>query len=92
MNRRSTPQKKLDEAAFPVRIRIVVPPRGLGRALDLMHLWLRENVGSGNYGAHSAPGLGCDALAIYLRSIGEAQRFLEAFPQLELADGIRARS
>ena len=34
------------ERSFPVRIRIGVPPRGLGRRLTQMTAWLDENCGS----------------------------------------------
>jgi hypothetical protein len=30
---------------FPVRIRIAVPPEGLGRQLERMHAWLDETCG-----------------------------------------------
>lgn len=86
------PAKKMDEAAFPVRLRIVVPPRGLGRLLDTMHEWLRTDVGTGNFASHSSAGLGCQGMAIYFRTVADARRFTDAFPQVALADGIKAVS
>lgn len=92
MNRRTSPQKKKDEVAFPVRVRIVVPPRGLGQMLDLMQIWLRAEIGTGNFATHSSAALGSDAMAIYFRSLADARRFLERFPDLRLADGLGASS
>lgn len=92
MNRRTSPQKKMDEAAFPVRLRIVVPPHGLGPLLDTMHQWLRADIGTGNFASHSSAGLGCQGMAIYFRTVADARRFTDAFPQVALADGIKAVS
>jgi hypothetical protein len=34
------------EQRFPVRVRIAVPPEGLGRQLEIMHAWLDETCGA----------------------------------------------
>jgi hypothetical protein len=38
-------QAKRDDLAFPVRVKVCVPDRGLGKTLDRMVVWLRENLG-----------------------------------------------
>jgi hypothetical protein len=52
---------------FPARIRIAVPPEGLGRQLDDMKAWLDANCGAGNWATTPAGlrGVVNDALAIY---------------------------
>lgn len=44
MNRRSTPSAKRDDDAFPIRVKLAVPPEGLGRRLDEMTAWLRDSL------------------------------------------------
>lgn len=92
MSRRSTPQRTIDDAAFPIRLKLRVPPHGLGRVLTDMHLWLAAEVGPGDYAQHSSATLGGDAVAIHFRRIGDASRFLEAFPLLDLANGTTSRA
>jgi putative SOS response-associated peptidase YedK len=85
--RRSTAQKKLDERAFPIRVRFAVPAGGFGnRTLDL-HTWLDDQVGRGDYAVHSSAGWAVDALGVYLRDIELARAMVEAFPDFQLADG-----
>jgi hypothetical protein len=87
MSRRSTPQQRTDELAFPVRVKIAVPPHGLGVMLNRMHEWLRAELGKGEFACHAAPGIGCDTAAFYFRTVPAARRFVEAFPDAVLADG-----
>lgn len=89
MVRRSTPQAKIDERAFPVRIFLPVPPRGFGTMLNDMHRWLGEHTGRGNYALHGAGTLSSfpDSVAIYVRHPRDAVALLDAFPSLTLADG-----
>jgi hypothetical protein len=50
MVRRSTPQHRLAERYFPVRVRVAVPPApGFGWRLNEMHEWLDRNVGRRRY-------------------------------------------
>lgn len=93
MVRRSTPQREIDERAFPVRLRILVPELGFGRLLgvgpDTIEAWLDQEVGRGDWAHHSAGQRsgGRDSIALYFRHPAPAARFLESFPELELADG-----
>ena len=88
MPQRSTPQAKIDEQAFPVRVRSVNPDFGLGRTLDQMYAWLNERVGRESYAIHGGSrGPTGDRIAIYFRHPAPALAFVEAFPMLEIADG-----
>lgn len=87
MSRRTTPQSKTDDLAFPVRLKIAVPAFGLGGDLVRIETWLREHIGAGNFAQASAAAIGGSAHAIYFKEPTDAVRFREAFPCLDLADG-----
>ncbi len=100
MARRSTPQREIDERAFPVRLFIMVPVGGYGRlrgaGLDTIDSWLAREIGRGDYAYHSGSKLavapaGREVTAHYFRHPADAVRFLEAFPALEIADGTAGR-
>jgi hypothetical protein len=86
MTRRSSPQSKKDDLAFPVRVKFVVPPDGLWRIGQELRDWLKRELPPGDHAWHSAQSLGTHATAIYFRRVSDALRFVEAFPQFELAD------
>ncbi len=92
MSRRTTPQKKTDERAFPVRVRFEVPGNGLGLRLGDLHRWLNREIGAGFFAVHSSPGLGTDALAVYLCDAEGARELVTAFPDFQLADGTQSPS
>ena len=92
MVRRSTPQNKIDDRAFPIRVLIRVPRFGFGQQYDEIHAWLKNEVGSGAFAHHSFFRPGINASAFYFRHLSDAQRFQAAFPSLELADGVAAPS
>lgn len=83
MTRRSTPQKKVDVRAFPVRVRVKVPERGFGNMLQTMHDWLRDELGPHNAASHSS---GLWATCYYFRDVLDAYRFMTAFPSLLVDD------
>ena len=60
------------ERQFPVRVRIAVPPEGLGRQLELMHAWLDEVCGVAGWSSAPAGTAGVvnDAIAFYFESAG----------------------
>lgn len=87
MPRRSTPQKKTDDLAFPVRLKFRIPSCGLGLALDRAYSWLNSEVGAGHFAHHADTTIGGSATAFYFRCPSKAQAFVEAFPELVLADG-----
>jgi len=86
MSRRSTPQSRIDDQAFPVRIKVRVPGDGFGAALAQMHDWLDREVGRGNYAHHPTQGFVMEAVAFYFRHPAAAHRFVREF-DLALADG-----
>lgn len=88
MSRHTAPQKRRVDDAFPIRIKIKIPPRGLGNLLSDIHRWVGDNLGPERCRNFSTRGTFCQATAFYFRSMADAQAFLDAFPMLELADGI----
>jgi hypothetical protein len=84
MVRRSVPAKKIDDVAFPIRVKVKVPARGFGLRIDLYHAWLRDNLSPRQWAHHSVGG----ASGFYFRSLQTAERFLATFPELELADTV----
>jgi len=82
-------QARRDDLAFPVRVKIFVPPTGLGSLLDRMAEWLRANLEPQTYACHSAPGVACSTAAFYFRDLNAASAFARAFPEAILADGKR---
>lgn len=87
MSRRSTPQSKVDDRAFPIRVKVAVPGTGLGPRLNAYHQWLGAELGPGEYAQHATTATGTDATAFYFREIETARAFLAAFPDIVLADG-----
>jgi hypothetical protein len=67
-----------DESRFAVRIRIAVPPQGLGSQLDQMIAWLDANCGADSWSmtASGRTGIVNDALAIYFRNPALARAFV----------------
>ena len=92
MGRRTTPQKKTDEAAVPVRVRFAIPAGGFGLRLDDLHRWLANEIGRGEYAVHSSPALAMDDIGVYLRDADCAQALVKAFPDFTLADGLGSRA
>lgn len=90
MSRRTTPQAKTDDAAFPVRVRLAVASGGLGRQYEALYQWLEATLGRAEYAWHSSGSLGWrDCFALYFRTPADAEAFHAAFPEIELADGTR---
>ena len=90
MTKRSASQSSIDNAAFPVRVLIIIPSFGLGVILNRIHVWLNLEIGPGNHAVHTGSSFARrEALALYFRSPDVALAFCDAFPELELADGTR---
>ena len=94
MGRRSTPQRAIDERCFPIRVRFAVPSDGMGYPDGAkMTAWLRENLPKGGFAQHPDSGSSFrEAFAVYFRKVSDAQRFIDAFPGAELADGTTSAS
>ena len=80
MERRSPPQKRIDDHAFPVRVKVRVPGRGFENLLLEMHRWLDAELGRGSFAVHGAAATGADATAWYFRTVEEAQAFVGRLP------------
>lgn len=91
MARRTAPQRDTDDLAFPIRVKVMVPPTGLGTELNRALVWLKENLPPGDYAQHGAGTLGGDTVGFHFRRIEDAAAFLAAFPRLELADTTTSR-
>jgi len=86
MVKRSSNRNRLDDAAFPIRVKLRVPDDGHGVALDRYNRYLGSNVGHGRFAWHGSTTLGGQASAVYFRDLDTARAFLAEFPGLELAD------
>jgi hypothetical protein len=69
------------EGRYPVRVRIAVPPEGLGRQLEIMHAWLDETCGTEGWASAPAgtTGIVNDALALYFEDAAFARAFVARF-------------
>ena len=88
-------QKALRDAElrFPVRIRIGIPPEGLGDRLDQMNAWLDANCGADGWTSipASTSGVVNDALAICFADAALASAFVArwcAMRRVEIVDGV----
>ena len=50
--RRSAPAIWTDSRRFRIKVKFAIPPNGLGRVADDLHLFLQERLGRGNYAVH----------------------------------------
>ena len=81
------------EHRFPVRIRIGVPPEGLGNRLGQMNAWLDANCGADGWTStpSSTRGVVNDAVAICFADPTLASAFVARFcamRRVEIVDGV----
>jgi hypothetical protein len=81
------------EGRFPVRIKIAVPPEGLGGRLDQIIAWLDANCGAEGWAStpSSTRGVVNDALAIYFADATIAVAFVARWcigQKVEIVDGV----
>jgi len=88
-------QKALQDAElrFPVRIRIGIPPEGLGNRLDQMNARLDANCGADGWTStpSSTRGVVNDAVAICFADVTLASAFVArwcAMQRVEVVDGV----
>jgi hypothetical protein len=81
VTRASQQARREAEQQFPVRVRIAVPPDGLGRQLALMQAWLDETCGAAGWSSAPAGTVGVvnDAIAFYFESAALAHAFVVRF-------------
>jgi hypothetical protein len=81
MARSSQHQQHEAERRYPVRVRIAVPPEGLGQQLVLMHAWLDDTCGGEGWATAPAGSVGVvnDAIAFYFADAAFAHAFVARF-------------
>ncbi len=87
MTRRTISQSVIDEAAFPVRVKVLAPSGGLWRLLNNDYLWLDRQGGRAGCAQHSAKIFSDRGVAFHFRYVEHARWFLEAFRGLTIAYG-----
>jgi hypothetical protein len=89
-NQRATSEA---ETRFPVRVRIGIPPGGLGRRLDQMNVWLDANCGADGWAITPSGSRGVinDAVAIYFADATLTSAFVARWcvgGKAETVDGV----
>ena len=81
MTRASQQAQREAERHYPVRVRIAVPPDGLGAQLTLMHAWLDDTCGGDGWATAPAGSVGVvnDAIAFYFADPAFAHAFVARF-------------
>lgn len=93
MVRRSSSRFKVDDLAYPIRVKFVVPEGGMQGLSGRVEAWLNAELAPSAWSWGPAHSTGCrQATAYHFRSLSDAQRLVAAFPELQLADGVVARS
>lgn len=69
------------ERQYPIRVRIALPPQGLGRQPSIMHAWLDATCGAGGWASAPAGTAGVlnDAVAFYFPNAAHAHAFVDRF-------------
>ena len=69
------------ERRYQVRVRIALPPEGLGRQIEIMHAWLDETCGAEGWATAPAgmSGVANDAVALYFADAAFAHAFVARF-------------
>ena len=81
------------ERRFPVRVRIAVPPEGLGSRLDQIIAWLDANCGADAWAItpSGTRGVVSDALAVYLLDVIIGSAFVARWytaERIEIVNGV----
>jgi len=81
MTRASQQAQREAEQRYPVRVRIAVPPDGLGAQLTLMHAWLDDTCGGEGWATAPAGIVGVvnDAIVFYFADAAFAHAFVARF-------------
>lgn len=64
--RRSEPSWRADRRRFRIVVKFAIPPSGMGRAIDALHVWLEARLGRGCYAIHPDSWDGYDSAAAVL--------------------------
>jgi len=73
--------RRAAEQRYPVRVRIALPPEGLGRQIEIMYTWLDETCGAEGWATAPAGTVGVvnDAIALYFADTAFAHAFVARF-------------
>jgi hypothetical protein len=76
------------ERRFPVRVRVAVPPDGLGTRLDRIKVWLDDNCGADGWAMTPSGlrGVRNDSIAIHLRDPALVSAFVARWCRASQAD------
>lgn len=88
MSRHTSPNKRRIDDAYPIRVKVRVPPNGLGNLLGDIHVWIRDNMAPDRCKNLPVRAIHQQATAYHFRTLEDAETFLEAFPMLDLADAV----
>jgi hypothetical protein len=86
MTSSNSQQRRLDTAAFPMRLRLLVADEGSGTDLAPMQRWLDERSTGGHAAYHVHLVGGRRVMDVHLRRIEDVVAFFETFPGLSLDD------
>lgn len=78
MSRRTSPQSKTDDRAFPVQIKVLTPEFSLSMLPQDPWRWLDCEIGRGEYATTGARCYVGDVMVLHLRCLEDAGRFLDA--------------
>jgi hypothetical protein len=90
MSRHTAPHNRRIDDAFPIRVKVVIPAGGLGNLTSDINFWISDNITGDRCRNLPVRAIYCQATAYHFRTLEDAQAFLDAFPMLELADGVEA--
>lgn len=88
MSRHTSPNNRRIDDAYPIRVKVRVPPNGLGNLISEIHVWINDNMAPDRCKNLPARAIYQQATAYHFRTLKDAQSFLDAFPMLQLADGV----
>lgn len=86
MRKKDIPNVVNDDFAFPIRIKLRIPPVGIAEGIRMLSDQCGLTLASGTWAVHPGLPLGADVIALYLARLSDAEQLLAALPQLELAD------
>lgn len=88
MSRHTSPNNRRIDDAYPIRVKVKVPPGGMGNLISDIHVWIRDNMAPDRCKNLPVRAIYQQATAYHFRTLEDAEAFLDAFPLLQLADGV----
>jgi hypothetical protein len=88
MARHTAPNNRRVDDAYPIRVKVRVTPNGLGNMIGEIQGWIRDHMAPERCKNLPVRAIHQQATAYHFRNLQDAQAFLDAFPSLDLADGV----